>query len=119
MDASNVKVIIETKTSAPDLKIISIKGSIDAVTLKHVDEKVLPVIEKEESNIILDLTNLAYLSSTGMMCLIKYLVLLTDKRKSFKLVKPPQNVYDTLRVAGIAKHFDIYDTVDEAVQALQ
>ena len=119
MGGSNVEVLIETKTSVPDLKIIAIKGSIDAVTLKHVDEKVLPVIEKEELNIILDLTNLDYLSSTGMMCLIKYLVHLTDKRKSFKLVKPPQNVYDTLRVAGIAKHFDIYDTVQEAIQAMQ
>ena len=119
MEGGNVKVLIETKASIPDLKIIAIKGSIDAVTLKQVDEKVLPVIEREESNIILDLTNLDYLSSTGMMCLIKYLVLLTDKRKSFKLVKPPQNVYDTLRVAGIAKHFDIYDNVEAALQALQ
>ena len=119
MEGGNVKVLIETKASIPDLKIIAIKGSIDAVTLKQVDEKVLPVIEKEESNIILDLTNLDYLSSTGMMCLIKYLVLLTDKRKSFKLVRPPQNVYDTLRVAGIAKHFDIYDNVEAALKALQ
>lgn len=119
MEGGNVQVLIETSASVPDLKIIAIKGSIDAVTLKQVDEKVLPVIEKEEANVILDLTNLDYLSSTGMMCLIKYLVLLTDKRKSFKLVKPPQNVYDTLRVAGIAKHFDIYENVDAALQAIK
>jgi hypothetical protein len=54
-----------------------------------------------------------------MMCLIKYLVFLTDRKKVFKIVKPPKHVYDTLKIAGIAKHFDIYDTVEEALKTFQ
>ena len=119
MDGSNVEVTIGSNTSIPDVAIIAVKGTIDAVTSKKVDEKVLPVIEKKESNVILDLSNIDYLSSTGMMCLIKYLVFLTDRKKVFKIVKPPKHVHDTLKIAGIAKHFDIYDSVEEALKTFK
>ena len=71
MDSSTVEVTVGSNASMPNLSIIAVKGTIDAVTSKKVDEKVLPVIEKQESNVILDLSNIDYLSSTGMMCLIK------------------------------------------------
>ena len=119
MDISNVDVTVGSNASFPDLTIIAVKGTIDAVTSKKVDEKVLPIIEKKESNVILDLSSIDYLSSTGMMCLIKYLVFLTDRKKVFKIVKPPKHVYDTLKIAGIAKHFDIYDTVEEALKTFK
>ena len=119
MDSSSVNVTVGTNAAFPDLTIIGVKGTIDAVTSKKVDEKVLPIIEKKESNIILDLSEIDYLSSTGMMCLIKYLVFLTDRKKLFKVVKPPKHVYDTLQIAGIAKHFDIYDSVDAALNTFK
>jgi anti-sigma B factor antagonist len=119
MEDRSVFVTIETRNSMPHLKIITIRGSIDAVTLKQVDEKVLPVIESGDSDIILDLSSVDYLSSTGMMCLIKYLVYSTDRKRTLKLIKPPKTVLDTLQVAGIARHFEIHDTIDAAVHAFQ
>ena len=119
MDNSTVNITVGSNASLPDLTIIEVKGTVDAVTSKKVDEKVLPIIEKKESNVILDLSNIDYLSSTGMMCLIKYLVFLTDRKKLLKIVKPPKHVYDTLKIAGIAKHFDIHDTVEEALKTFQ
>ena len=119
MNRSNVNITVGSNASYPDLTIIAVKGTIDAVTSKQVDEKVLPIIEKKESHIILDLSEIDYLSSTGMMCLIKYLVFLTDRKKVFRVVKPPKHVYDTLQVAGIAKHFDIYDSVEAALNTFK
>ena len=39
-----VKITIEPAPSIPNLKIITIKGSIDSVTYKQVDKKVFSVI---------------------------------------------------------------------------
>ncbi len=117
MTYRNVFVNVENSTSMPDLKIITIEGSLDAVTYKEVNETVVPLIEQGAWNIVMDLSKLKYMSSTGMMSLIKYLVYSNDKQKIFKMVKPPQAVYDTLQVAGIARHFEIYDSISEAIHS--
>ena len=115
MEDGTFKITIEDAPSVPNLKIITIRGSFDKVASNQVDEKVLPIIEKGGSNIILDLSNLGYLSCIGMLCLIKYSTFLTDKKKLLKLVKPPKHVYNTLGAAGIARHFDMYDSVEVAM----
>jgi anti-anti-sigma factor len=111
----NVTITVEPSPSVPNLKIISIEGSLDSVATKHVDEKVLPMIEEEASNVILDLRNVGYLSKTGITCLINYFVLLTEKKRLLKFIKPPQHVYDTLVVGGLAGRFDIYDSIEAAI----
>jgi len=117
MEEQNVNITIEAAPSIANLKIITIKGTLDKVTSVQVNEKVLPIIEKEESNIILDLSNLDFLSSVGMMDLAKYLVLLTDKKRLLKLVKPSKPVYDTMAKMGFAKRFDMYDSLEAAMSS--
>jgi anti-sigma B factor antagonist len=114
----DIEVIIETLSGKAEVQVITIKGTIDVVTSKDVDEKGLPIIEKGNSNIILDLSNVVYLSSTGMMCLIRYYVYSNAKQCILKLVRPPDPVYHTLQLTGIAKHFDICDSVGDAIEKL-
>jgi len=115
MEEGYVRVNIETSSSIPNLKIITIDGNFDNVTSQQVDEKVLPIIEKEGSNIILDLSKLAYLSCPGMLCLIKYSTSMTDQKRILKLVKPSKYIYGTLVAAGIERHFDMYDSLEAAM----
>ena len=117
MEEGNITIVIEPSPSIPNLKIITIRGSFDTVTSKHVDEKVLPVIEKEKSNIILDISNLDYLSSIGMLRLINYLKFMADEKRLLKFIKPPKRIYNTLGAAGIARHFDMYDTLEAAISS--
>jgi anti-anti-sigma factor len=117
MEPQNIKIAIEPAPFIPNLEIITIKGTIDSVTYKHVDEEVFPVIEKEESNVILDLSNMVYVSSVGMMCLINYLTFMINKEKLLKFVKPPRYVYNSLEAAGLAKHFDMYDSIEAALSS--
>jgi len=108
-------ITIETRPSFPNFKIVSVQGSMDAVACKSVDDKVLPLIEQEEPDLILDISKIDYLSSTGIMSLVKYLVFLTDRNKILRLVKPREAVAQTLKIVGLDKHFDMYDSVDEAL----
>ena len=117
MEDRTVTITIEDAPSIPNLRIIKIGGTIDKVTSLQVNEKVLPIIEKEETNIILDLSKLDFLSSAGMMDLAKYLVLLTDKKRLLKLVKPSKPVYDTMTKMGFEKRFDMYDSLEAAISS--
>jgi anti-anti-sigma factor len=117
MEEGSITITIEPVPSIPNLKIITIRGSFDTVTSKYVDEKVLPILEKEGSNIILDINNLEYLSSIGMLRLIKYSTFMADEKRLLKFVKPPKRIYNTLGAAGIARHFDMYDSLEAAISS--
>jgi len=113
-----VTIDIKPVPDIPNVKIIAVKGSIDAVTSKKVDEKVFSVIE-QESNIIFDLSKVHYLSSIGMMYLINYLKFMTDKERLLKFVKPPEHVYNSLETAGIANKLDMYNSIEAAIRTLR
>jgi anti-anti-sigma factor len=117
MEDGTVTINIEDASSVPNLKIITIKGSVDIVTSKHVDEKVFSIIAKEGSNIILDLSKLEYLNSIGMLRLTKYLAFMDAEKRLLKLVKPTEHVYNSLKTAGIARHFDMYETLEAAISS--
>ena len=115
MQESNITISIRAVPTKPHLKIIAIKGTFDAVTSMHVDKKILPVIEQDNSNIIIDLSNVEYLSSVGIVCLAQYQVLLTEKKRILKFVKPPERVFETLTLIGFARKLDMYDGIDAAI----
>ena len=111
----NISITIEPSPSVPNIIIISIKGILDSTTINNVDKKILPVIEHKSSDVIIDLRNIDYANKMGIMCLIKYLVLITNKKRTLKFVKPPQHVYKTLEIAGLVNKIDMYDNVEAAI----
>ena len=113
-----ITITIESAPSIPGLQIVKIKGSVDSVTYKQVDKKVLALVEQNISNIVIDLSNVHYLSSIGMMCLINYLKLVTDKKRLLKFVKPPDHVYNSMEAAGIANKLDMYSSIEAAIRSL-
>ena len=115
MQGNNITISIRAVPEKPHLKIIAIKGTFDAVTSMQVDKKILPVIEQDNSNIIIDLSNVEYLSSVGIVCLAQYLILLKEKKRLLKFVKPPARVYETLTLIGFAKKLDMYDSIEAAI----
>jgi anti-anti-sigma factor len=115
----NISISIKPSTSVPDLKIICIKGILDSITMKPVDKKILPVIEHEASDVIIDLSRLDYTNKTGIMCLMKYLMLITNKKRMLKFVKPPQHVYKTFETAGVAKKINMYDNIEAAISSVK
>ena len=117
IEDATVTITIEDAPSVPNLKIITIRGSFDAVNAQRVDEIVLPVMEQERINIILDISKLDYLSSTGMLGLIKYFKIMTNKLRLIKFIKPSKLVFASLEAAGIAQHFDMYDSIEAAISS--
>jgi anti-anti-sigma factor len=111
MEDRDVTVSIESTLSVPHQKIIAIRGTVDRDTSFRVNETVLPLIEQEKADIILDLSHVDYLSSFGVMSMVKYLVICNNKKNLFKLVNPPKSVHDTMVVFGISNKFDIYMTI--------
>ena len=119
MENKNISVTVEPFMSITNLKIITIKGTIDISTSKSIDKTILSVIEKGDSHIIIDLSQLDYLSSIGMMSLTNYVLRSRAQMKMMKFIKPAKPIYDTMSVFGFTKRFDMYDSLEEAINTFR
>lgn len=94
----NVLDIEESKQG--DLVFLHIKGRMDAITSPGIEKKILEVMDRGETKIVLNLSEVAYLSSAGMRTLLT----LSKKIKSLSgkmvLTSLTPHVSDVLKMSG-------------------
>jgi anti-anti-sigma factor len=88
---------------------ISLTGEMDLANAEQVEEEIVRVEATDAATIILDLTELAFIDSTGIRALIA--AELRARADSNRLVfrRPPENVQRVLRIAGVEKSLRFED----------
>lgn len=107
-----------TVTPIENCDLVTIKGRIDSYTAPALTEKLNELTSQNRYKIILDLSEVVYVSSAGLRVMI-------DIQKTCKkinqgevlLVNIPPRVYETLELAGFAPLFKFYNDVNSAVDA--
>jgi len=95
--------------------VVGLHGELDLATAPGLREHLLGVLTGQPPALILDLSGLAFMDSTGLN------VLLGAKRHAgllgipFALAAPQKIPARVLRITGLNRHFTIYPTAAEAV----
>ena len=105
-----------TEKSVNDCEIVTINGRIDSYTSPQLSDALNQITTLNMFKIILDLSDVTYISSAGLRVLI-------DIQKKCKknnqgevvLVNTPQRVYDTLELAGFVPLFKFHSNVSSAL----
>ena len=79
---------------------ITIKGRLDTSTSEEF-EKVINSLEK--TNVVLDLSQLDYISSSGLRCILR----LYKSTKELKVLNPNDMVYEVFEITGFVDFLDI------------
>jgi anti-sigma B factor antagonist len=98
--------------------LVVIKGRIDSYTAPILSVKINEITSLQRYKIILDLSEVVFVSSAGLRVLI-------DIQKTCKklnqgevlLVNIPARVYETLELAGFAPLFKFFNNVSSAIDA--
>ena len=107
-----------TVTSMENCDLVKVKGRIDSYTAPNLSETLGELTKQNKYKIIMDLSNVSYVSSAGLRVLI-------DLQKTCKkmnqgevlLVNIPPRVYETLELAGFVPLFKFYTDVESALTA--
>jgi anti-anti-sigma factor len=107
-----------TVTAIENCDLVVIKGRIDSYTAPNLSETLSDLTNHNKYRIILDMSDVSYVSSAGLRVLI-------DLQKTCKkinggqvlLVNIPQRVYETLELAGFVPLFAFYKNVASALTA--
>jgi anti-sigma B factor antagonist len=100
--------------------IMRISHQIDSLTSPALGKRLDAVVEKGETNLILDLRDVPYISSAGLRVLSITLKALRapDRGGDMYLANLSNTVAHAFRISGFDQVFCIYDTVSEATIAM-
>lgn len=100
-----------------DCAVLRITGEIDVYTAPELRERVVHLIDNGTRHLIIDLSQVTFLDSTGLGALVGSLKRLRTHGGSLKLVTSTERVMEIFRITGLNRAFALYPSVDDAMNA--
>ncbi|GIX43061.1 MAG: anti-sigma factor antagonist [Leptospiraceae bacterium] len=108
------------KKKTGNIIIVYPEGRLDVTRSTELEEEITKLIEEEGArNIIMNLENVEYMSSSGFRACIAILRKLKSLNGNFKIsnVRPSvKRIFDVIELTSL---FDIYETEEEAIKSIQ
>jgi len=96
--------------------ILRIEGRLDAVTCPLVEKKIHSLIEEKQLYLLLDFTDVEYMSSAGLRFLLSSTKKIKSQKGSLILFSISEEVLRIIRMAGFEKLLTICKSEKEALQ---
>jgi anti-sigma B factor antagonist len=98
--------------------VVEIAGKIDGKTAPEVERRVSGLVQPG-SRIILDMTQVSYMSSAGLRMLVATYRQVFSGDGRIVLVGLGERIRDTMTVTGFMRYFAAYETVEAGLAALE
>ena len=134
-----MEISVSKQTGRVEVTILSLNGQLDGQTYQELINKAKELYAAGSRDFLLDLRDLTYISSAGLVAMHTIALLLRgeaipddegwaslravkktadDKmQEHLKLLNPRQEVKDVLEMVGFDRAFEIYSSPDEAVKS--
>lgn len=98
--------------------VVSIKGEIDVYSAPQLKDALTELIRPDSRAVVVDLTEVGFLDSTGLGALVAARTSATDADIRLPIVSDRDRILKLFRITGLDGVFEIYSSVDAAVAAL-
>ena len=96
--------------------IVRLAGEVDLYNAEVVRAALLDSAAEEPDRLVVDLSDLEFIDSTGLGVFIEARTRLPDRR-AFLLAAPAFETRRALQVSGLDRHLPVHETVDDALGA--
>lgn len=107
-----------TSKLADDITVIEASGNIDSKTAPEFERTAIAAIQGQ-SNVIIDLTNVEFLSSAGLRVLLMIYRQVKAKSGNVVLVGTSEEIQDVMSNTGFLNFFIMADTLPEGLSTLK
>ncbi|KHF25849.1 STAS domain-containing protein [Solemya velum gill symbiont] len=94
-------------------QVVALGGDVDLASSPEARDAILGGLAK--SNVLVDLSNVEYIDSSGVASLVEGYQSAKDKGRSFGLIGVSEAALMVLQLARLDKVFSIYTSVQDAV----
>jgi anti-anti-sigma factor len=105
---------IETRETG-GVSLCSLGGKLDTTTCVQLDQHLGQVIEQGTSKIIIDCTNLDFISSAGLRVLLSCTKRLAKEGGGLRIFGMNETVKDIFEISGFNVIFNVFESEEEAL----
>ena len=98
--------------------VLEVGGEVDVYTAPRLRERLIELVEGGARHVVVDLSRVEFLDSTGLGVLVGGLKRVRAHEGSLRLVCTQERILKIFRITGLTKVFPISDTVEQAVTAV-
>jgi anti-anti-sigma factor len=101
-----------------DVVVLALSGKLDATSAKTFEDKILGVIDSGAQRLVVDLSQLEYVSSSGLRVFVLAAKRLQGTNGKMSLCGLQDHVRQVFDLAGFSSILSIYGSRDEAIKGL-
>jgi len=109
-----MNLTIESRTPSETTCILHVEGEVDVYTSPRLKQEIVKQAESGTKRLIVDLSKIEYLDSTGLGVLIGGLKRFREAEGNLALLGPGMRILRIFEITGLDKIFDIYQSEEEA-----
>ena len=98
-----------------NVKVVALRGKLDANSSQYVESQLLAIMNQGEDRLVLDFTELTYMSSLGLRVLMMVAKNISKVNGKLALAGLNDHIYEIFKIARFTSIFSIYHSCDEAV----
>ena len=111
-----MELSLSTRTVG-DHAVLEVGGEVDVYTAPRLRERLVELVEAGARSVVVDLSRVEFLDSTGLGVLVGALKRLRAAGGSLALVCGHERLLKIFRITALDRVFALYDTVDAATSA--
>lgn len=109
-----MNLTVNTRAANDTTCVLDIEGEVDVYTAPQLKQDIVQIAESGVKHLIINLSKVEYLDSTGLGVLIGGLKRLRENDGNLALVGPGMRILRIFEITGLDKIFDIYETEAQA-----
>ncbi len=100
-----------------DVPVVAVSGEVDVYSAPALKDSLTGLLRSGDSSVVVDLTQVAFLDSTGLGALVEARAATSEAGGVLPLVCNQERILKLFTITGLDGVFAIHSTVDQAVQA--
>jgi anti-sigma B factor antagonist len=110
------RIQIAVEQAAPDVAVLRLTGDLDLLTAGVLHDRLWPHLDRANSAIVLDFTQVGFLGSAGLSELVAANDTATRGGVRLFLVASSRTVLRPLEITGLRPLFQVFDSVEAALR---
>jgi anti-sigma B factor antagonist len=110
---------VEARTVRDGVAVIALGGEVDVYTSPRLKQEMVDLLNKGTTRLVIDLSAVDYLDSTGLGVLIGGLKRAREREGDLRLICDNLRILRIFEITGLTKIFDIFRTEAEALSGLE
>ena len=114
---TTIGLTVTPRTAGEGTQALDLVGEVDVYKAPLLRQAIMDQVDANVKHLLIDLTKVEYLDSTGLGILIGGVKRLKEQGGTLRLVGPSARITRIFEITGLNRIFDVYASEQEALSA--